>query len=981
MKIRLLYVIPYYLPDVQFGGPVFSVSALCESLVAQGFDVTVYTIGYKEEQQYPFVTQLNGVEVHYFKPNYGKPCQVSFQLWNALRQNASQFHVVHLQTWWNILIFRSLLILRGRGPKVVLSSRGMMSNYSFTHRKTFVKKLFQSSIGIGLLNGVELHATSAAEAKEMANRCNRFQDSIHIIPNLLNLHFAEKPAMATSGFRIGFLSRLHHKKGIEILLQAVAKCPFIDELVIGGRGEEAYEALLHRTVADLGIADRVSFAGWIDHADKQVFFDRFHLMVLPSFNENFANVVVEAWAAGKPVIISNEVGLSDFVLRYDAGWICDPNVEGLCETLELAFDCREMLPEMAENALALVQHSFGDAQIVGRYKKLYQLLANNKGELAIEPVVSWPETAAENGEDENKIWVLGLNAHHADASAALYCNGQLLAAAEEERFRRVKHWAGFPSQAISYCLEEAGISISSVQHIVVGRDSSAKLFKKAKFLIQYPDALTMALKGRLSNAGQNLSVQNALKAMPGAKEGWLPRIAGIEHHRSHLASAFFPSPFTEAALLSVDGSGDFTTTMMGVGNQLEITVLQTQDFPHSLGIFYTAFTQLLGFPHYGDEYKVMGLSGYGKPVYFEKLKPVITWLEEGSFALNTEYFKTPGRGYIRYDRDHRPQVPQLFSDALERLFGPARKLGEPITQYHKDLAASVQMMLEETLFMMLNWLHEKTGLTKLCMAGGVSQNSLANGKIRSRTPFTDVFIPPAGHDAGLALGSALYWQHQVLGLGRKKQLEPQAYTGKSYSQGSIGHLLQQRKINARFITSYNDLCHEVADCIANGGVVGWFRGKSEFGPRALGNRSILADPRRADATELLNLKIKKREPFRPFAPSVLKEAAQEWFDGPDDVPFMEKVYPVTREKRALVPAVTHVDGTGRLQTVSQQTNPDFYRLIDSFYRKTGIPMLLNTSFNENEPIVNSPAEALDCFLRTKMDMLVLENYVVVREPD
>jgi carbamoyltransferase len=405
-------------------------------------------------------------------------------------------------------------------------------------------------------------------------------------------------------------------------------------------------------------------------------------------------------------------------------------------------------------------------------------------------------------------------------------------------------------------------------------------------------------------------------------------------------------------------------------------VLESIDFPHSLGIFYTAFTQLLGFPHYGDEYKVMGMAPYGEPKYVDKLKDVIDLTDDGLFRLNLRYFRKATKGVISYGIDHVPVVQPLYSEAMIALFGEARKKGEPLTQYQKDLAASVQMMTELTIFHLVNRLHKRTGLNDLCLAGGVAQNSVANGKITTHSGFKNIYIPSAAHDAGISIGAALYVQHQLLHERRMPAILS-AYTGSHFTNDEIRRTLRNQ--NIRFTEHEDEIIYEkVTECLVGGGVVGWFSGKSEFGPRALGGRSILADPRRQDAKQILNSKIKRRESFRPFAPSVLKEFVAEYFEQNDAVPFMEKVFLIKENKRKEIPAVTHVDGTGRLQTVDKNVSPRYYQLIDTFRKKTGVPILLNTSFNENEPIVNTPEDALNCYLRTDMDMLIMENILISR---
>jgi carbamoyltransferase len=576
------------------------------------------------------------------------------------------------------------------------------------------------------------------------------------------------------------------------------------------------------------------------------------------------------------------------------------------------------------------------------------------------------------------MYILGINAYHADSSAALFKDGELLAAIEEERFRRVKHWAGFPSMAIDFCLQKAGISISRLDHIAIGRDPYAKLGRKILYLLKNPGGGWQAVRNRIHNAKKVSSLEDEFAHLDGGIQPGLIRkkIHQVEHHRSHLASAFFASPFQESALLSIDGSGDFTTTMTAVGRGNKIEVLDSVDFPHSVGIFYTAFTQLLGFPHYGDEYKVMGLAPYGEPKFVAELKEIIQLTSDGLFKLNLDYFRSARTGIISYDDDHIPKVAPLFSELLTRKFGNQRMSEEPIQQCHKDLAASVQRITEELIFHILNHLQKRTGLSNICIAGGVAQNSVANGKLTRNTPFSSVYIPSAGHDAGISMGAGLYVYNQVLDQSRAKPIWS-AYTGSDFANDEIETILREKQIQYKKVAD-QELFELVTARLINAGVIGWFNGKAEFGPRALGARSILADPRRTDAKDLLNKKIKRRESFRPFAPSILKEFVGDYFEIMDEVPFMEKVFPIKETMRESIPAVTHVDGTGRLQTVDKEITPRYYQLIETFRQKTGVPILLNTSFNENEPIVNSPAEALDCFLRTEMDMLVLENCVISR---
>lgn len=574
------------------------------------------------------------------------------------------------------------------------------------------------------------------------------------------------------------------------------------------------------------------------------------------------------------------------------------------------------------------------------------------------------------------MYILGLNAYHADSSAAIFKDGVMVAAIEEERFTRVKHWAGFPVESIKFCLKEAGISLADLDHITIGRDPAAKLGHKLKYLIKNPSLLRGAIS-RFRNSRKVASLKDQfVKIDVGADYDTIrKKIKNIEHHRSHLASAFFASPFDEAAILSIDGSGDFTTTMIATGKGNKISVIDSVDFPVSCGLFYTAFTQFLGFPHYGDEYKVMGLAPYGRPVYVDKVKKLLRFLPNGLYSWDDEYFVQPTKAGFRYE-NNMPSVGNLYSEKFVNEFGTPRDSKSEVSQYHKDLAASVQKVTEDLIFYILMHLKKTTGLNNVCIAGGVAQNSVANGKIAAATGFDNVYIPSAGHDAGISMGSALYLYNHILNMPRSAPVYS-AYTGSRFSNDEIETILRQERIKYRRLDD-DELYDAVTNKLIEPGVVGWFSGRAEFGPRALGGRSILADPRNAEAKNLINLKIKRRENFRPFAPSILKEYSSEYFTRDDIVPFMEKVFPIKPEKQSAIPAVTHVDGTGRLQTVDKNISPRYYALIDSFRRKTGVPILLNTSFNENEPIVNTPQEAISCFLRTEMDMLVLENCVIER---
>jgi carbamoyltransferase len=586
--------------------------------------------------------------------------------------------------------------------------------------------------------------------------------------------------------------------------------------------------------------------------------------------------------------------------------------------------------------------------------------------------------------------LLGLSAFHADASAAAVVDGRFIAGVEEERFRRIKHWAGFPEAAIRFCLEEmTGGDLAGVTALAVARRPRAYLARKALLALAHPRSLRRAL-GRARNLRQVASLEERIAATLGAAS---PPLHAVEHHLAHVASAFFCSPFEEAMCLTVDGFGDFVSTMLAVGRGNTIEVLERVHFPHSLGLFYTAVTQFLGFPNFGDEYKVMGLAAYGEPVFTAAIGRMVPPRPDGTFALDLRYFRHLSEGVDMTWEDGSPELGQVFTPALAELLGPPRRPGEELTQRHKDLAASLQAVYEERFFALVRALQRRTGLKRLALAGGCAMNSLANGRLFDRTDVEEVFIQSAAGDAGTSLGAALYAHHAVLGAPRNGFVMEHSYWGPGYAEAAVRAAIAEAvpgsggrdgawgEILIETVRDEESLADRTAESIARGDVVGWYQGRSEWGPRALGNRSILGDPRRGDMKEILNLKIKRRESFRPFAPSVLEERTGEWFtiDVPD--PFMIKVYPIRPEKRPLVPAVTHVDGTGRLQTVSRRTNPRYWALIAAFERRTGVPMVLNTSFNENEPIVNTPAEALDCFLRTRMDRLVLGDVVLTRREE
>lgn len=573
------------------------------------------------------------------------------------------------------------------------------------------------------------------------------------------------------------------------------------------------------------------------------------------------------------------------------------------------------------------------------------------------------------------MYVLGINAYHGDASAAIVHNGKLIAAVEEERFNRIKHCAGFPEQAIRYCLQAADISVEDLDHIGISRDPSAHLHKKVLFAAsraaKQGTGLVNQIKDRLGNAAKIRDLKSELAHVFNIPKNQIRgQFHNVEHHRAHLASCFYVSPFPRAALLSIDGFGDFISTMWAMGQGNEIEILGHVEFPHSIGIVYTATTQFLGFPHYGDEGKVMGLAPYGRPRFIEEFREIVRTEENGQFRLNLHYFRHHAEGVeMTWDRGS-PVIGRIYSDRFAEVFGPPRAPGSDLTDRDRDIAASLQLRLEEVAFHVLNRLYELTGTADLGIAGGVAYNSVMNGKILLNTPFRRVFVQPAAGDSGTAIGVC----YEICKRGEHML---SAYTGPEFSNDEIEEALIKAGLPFETYTD-EEITRKAAQDIASGLVVGWFQGKMEFGPRALGNRSIVVDPRRAEMKDILNDRIKKREPFRPFAPSILEEHVGEYFEQTHPAPTMLMVYQVRQERRAQIPAVTHVDGSGRLQTVSREVNARYYQLIADFAELTGVPVLLNTSFNENEPIVCAPDQAIECFLKTRMDALYIGNHVMRR---
>jgi carbamoyltransferase len=572
--------------------------------------------------------------------------------------------------------------------------------------------------------------------------------------------------------------------------------------------------------------------------------------------------------------------------------------------------------------------------------------------------------------------ILGLNMFHADASAALVQDGEVVFAIAEERLNRVKHYAGFPALAIKACLDFSGAKITDVDHVAVGQDSDANLAKKVQYALANPVKILNFI--RLRQRKQPMRDVRSLMASALDIDARTLRFKKhrLEHHIAHIASAYYCSPWDKAAGFSYDGSGDFVSTMMArcEGNQIE--VLDRVFLPDSLGTFYTMICEFIGYPHYGDEGKVMGLAPYGKDTFCAQLAEVIG-LKNDSFNLDRSFFKPLGSNQgMQVLSDGTVRLSRHFSSRMVKAFGEPRDPRAEITQREMDLAYAMQRRFEDVLFHLLNQLHSRVACEDLAMAGGCALNSVANGKLFKHTPFRRTWIQPAAGDEGLAIGAALHTYHSVLNLPRRFAMK-NSYLGPEFSEALIESALKKANLRYRKLER-EPLLETVAQQIATGNIVGWFQGRMEWGPRALGNRSILAHPGLPGMKDVLNARIKQREWFRPFAPSILEERQSEFFEHDYPSPFMLHVYKIRPEKRSQLSAVNHVDDTGRLQTVSREENPLYHELICAFERKTGIPAVLNTSFNENEPIVCQPDEAIDCFKRTRMDVLAIGPYLSMK---
>ena len=575
--------------------------------------------------------------------------------------------------------------------------------------------------------------------------------------------------------------------------------------------------------------------------------------------------------------------------------------------------------------------------------------------------------------------VLGINAYHGDASACIFINGKLIVAIEEERINRVKHSAGFPLNAINYCLKYAKIDINQIDHIAINRDPKQRLFSKILYSSKKIFKINF-LKERLNNLQKIGSIKDEFKLH--FKEKIRAKFNFVDHHIAHISSSIYFSNFNECNFISIDGFGDFASTIAGYYDGKKVKKFYEVLFPHSLGLFYTAITQYLGFKNYGDEYKVMGLAPYGQPKYYEKMKQILIKEKNKKFMLNLKYFKHHNSKIDMTWLKSNPQISNVYNDELIKLLGDERKENQSINQFHMDIASSAQKLFEDVLNEIANELFKKKNSYNLCLSGGCAMNSVANGKIHKKTPYKKIYIPPSPGDSGGAIGAAVT---TIVKIEKINSFDDNPYLGPCFKNGDIEKLIKnnelefkKKNIKFEYFEDKNIQLKKLAKKISENKIIGFFNDRMEWGPRALGNRSILADPRNKNIRDIINLKIKRRESFRPFAPSIIREFVKEWFEHDDEVPFMSKVFQVKNDKKSLIPSVVHVDGSGRLQTVEKRLNKNFYNLIQEFYKITGIPILLNTSFNENEPIVCKPDEALDCFLRTDMDCLSIESFLIYR---
>jgi carbamoyltransferase len=575
--------------------------------------------------------------------------------------------------------------------------------------------------------------------------------------------------------------------------------------------------------------------------------------------------------------------------------------------------------------------------------------------------------------------IVGLNLFHLDSSACLVRDGRLTAAIAEERLGdRIKHVSCFPRHALRRVLEMEGLGLKDVDYVALGHDNGANAGAKISYLLGHPMGALDYAKANLARRKDTLKLRGAIaEAMGEDKSACRFRIVPVEHHVAHLASAFYCSPFEEAAGFSYDGSGDFVSAMYAHCKGTEIEILKRVHLPHSLGVFYTAICQFIGFDQVGEEYKVMGLSAYGRDTYAPLMRKILSVDGNGGFRLDQAYIDAIGaKNRSWQDEPDGTKLFRLYTDRLALELGPPRRRGDPITQRDNDLARSCQNRFEEVVLQSLDWLAKKVPSSALVTAGGCALNGVCNARILRETPFRESYIQCAASDDGTAIGAAYYVWHQVLGNPRLPA-QMQAYLGPEYAEADMETALSGSGLEYRRLAD-EELFDSVAELLNQGKIVGWYQGRSEWGPRALGNRSILAHPGWPGMKDTINRRIKRREGFRPFAPSILAEAVPEYFEQDVSSPFMMHVVRIRESKREALAAVTHEDFTGRLQTVSREQNPRYYALIERFGRLSGIPAVLNTSFNENEPVVDTPQQAVNCYLRNDIDAVCLGNFLCIK---
>ena len=562
------------------------------------------------------------------------------------------------------------------------------------------------------------------------------------------------------------------------------------------------------------------------------------------------------------------------------------------------------------------------------------------------------------------MYILGIHFSSHDTSACLLRDGKIIGFIEEERLNRIKHTIEFPSQAIDTLLKSEGISLDQVDYVAIPTTHSTPFGKLLRFISNFDLRWTILMIAM--SFKYQFKYTRTLQRFKRRLNKDRTEVIFVEHHTAHMANAFLVSPFKNAAILSIDGGGDGLTNRLAYGEENKIQNITSASLPHSIGFLYYLVSHYLGFASAGAEGKVMGLSSYGDPdSYIDLFRDIVQFKDNGIYTLNRQYLTMRPSGFLSGSVD--------VSDYFIKRFGPPRVKGKPISKRHENIAASLQKITEETVAHVLNHLHNTTKCDNLVLGGGVALNSVMNGKLHHLTPFKNIFVQPLSYDGGNAAGAALYTWNVILGRPRQYQLDT-CYLGPEFSSNNILQSLKEAKLNFEIL---EDPSRRAAELVADGKIIGWFQGKMEAGARALGNRSILADPRAVDMKDTINARVKHREPFRPFAPAILEERMTEYFEDSIPVPFMERVFRIRPDKRNLIPAVTHIDGTGRLQTVNEKSNQKFYRLIKEFHRITNVPVVLNTSFNiRGEPIICSPSDAIRCFYTTGIDYLIIDKFLL-----